>query len=335
VRGLQVSELVVEYVSGGYSVRPLDHLELTAEPGELVVLLGPSGSGKTTLLSCLGGILAPTSGRIVVDATVVTDLRGAALEDYRRTTVGFVFQAFNLVPSLSARENVAVPLLVNGVKRSVAMARADALLARVGLSDRAGHKPAQLSGGQQQRVAVARGLIADPRLLLADEPTANLDYISAEAVIGLLRDLRDDGRVIVISTHDARLVPIADRVVHMAEDAAMTDSAPVAVRYIAGETIFRQGDRSDLVYTIDAGEVDVVRVLADGREEHLATVGPGHYVGELGPMLGFPRSATVRARTDVRMTAFGVREFRRRVLTRDDIAPAPSPSPAPSSSSGD
>jgi putative ABC transport system ATP-binding protein len=179
VRGLNVSELVVEYVSGGYSVRPLDHLELTAEPGELVVLLGPSGSGKTTLLSCLGGILAPTSGRIVVDATVVTDLRGAALEDYRRTTVGFVFQAFNLVPSLSARENVAVPLLVNGVKRSVAMARADALLARVGLSDRAGHKPAQLSGGQQQRVAVARGLIADPRLLLADEPTANLDYISA------------------------------------------------------------------------------------------------------------------------------------------------------------
>jgi putative ABC transport system ATP-binding protein len=213
------------------------------------------------------------------------------------------------------------------------MARADALLARVGLSDRAGHKPAQLSGGQQQRVAVARGLIADPRLLLADEPTANLDYISAEAVIGLLRDLRDDGRVIVISTHDARLVPIADRVVHMAEDAALTDSAPVAVRYIAGETIFRQGDRSDLVYTIDAGEVDVVRVLADGGEEHLATVGPGHYVGELGPMLGFPRSATVRARTDVQLTAFGVREFRRRVLTRTDIAPVPAPSS--SSSSGD
>lgn len=314
--GVQVTDLVVEYLSGGYTVRPIDHLELTAEPGELVVLLGPSGSGKTTLLSCLGGILSPTSGRIVVDGTDVTELRGTALEEYRRTKVGFVFQAFNLVPSLSARENVAVPLMLNGTKRSAALARADELLARVGLGDRLGHKPAQLSGGQQQRVAVARGLIRDPGLLLADEPTANLDYISAEAVIDLLRALRGAGRVIVVSTHDARLVPIADRVVHMAEDPASTDAAPVALAYGSGETIFNQGDRSELVYMIDEGEVDVLRVLADGSEEHLATVGPGHYVGELGPMLGFPRSASVRARTDVRLTAFGVRQFRRRLLDR-------------------
>lgn len=329
---LQIDDLVVEYVSSGYAVRPLDHLNLTAEAGELVVLLGPSGSGKTTLLSCLGGILAPTSGRILVHGTDVTELRGAALEEYRRTTVGFVFQAFNLVPSLSARENVAVPLLLNGTKRRDALARADELLARVGLADRAGHKPAQLSGGQQQRVAVARGLIRDPRLLLADEPTANLDYISAEAVIDLLRALRDEGRVIIVSTHDARLVPIADRVVHMAEDTAASDSPPVAVSYAPGETIFRQGDRSELVYTIDDGEVDVVRVLADGSEEHLATVGRGHYVGELGPMLGFPRSATVRARTNVRLTAFGVREFRRRLVDRAGPAdPSPAASPEPHS----
>ena len=118
--------------------------------------------------------------------------------------------------------------------------------------------------------------------------------------------------MIVVSTHDARLVPIADRVVRMADDAAVVDAEPVVVTYVAGETIFVQGARSDLVYTVDAGEVDVVRVLADGGEEHVATIGPGHYVGELGPMLGFPRSATVRARTDVELTAYGVRQFRQR-----------------------
>ncbi|MGI9052416.1 MAG: ATP-binding cassette domain-containing protein [Ilumatobacteraceae bacterium] len=312
---LDISELVVEYVSGGYTVRPIDNLNLRAERGELIVLLGPSGSGKTTLLSCLGGILRPTSGRIVVDDQEITTLGERELERYRRTTVGFVFQSFNLIPSLSARENVAVPLLLNGTSRREAVATADALLTRVGLADRLGHKPAQLSGGQQQRVAIARGLIRDPALLLADEPTANLDYISAEAVIALLRGLRDDGRLIVVSTHDSRLVPIADRVVRMAEDADPSDAEPITVSYTSGETIFRQGDRSDLVYTVESGEVDVIRVLADGGEELITTVGPGQYFGELGPMLGFPRSATVRARTDVELTAYGVRRFRKDVVT--------------------
>ena len=213
-----------------------------------------------------------------------------------------------------------MPLLLNGVSRRSALATADALLRRVGLADRGTHKPAQLSGGQQQRVAVARGLIRDPRLLLADEPTANLDYISAEAVITLLRELRADGRVIVVSTHDARLVPIADRVVRMAEDAAATDADPIVVSYASGETVFHQGDRSELVYMIDDGELDIVRILADGSEALLATVGPGNYVGELGPMLGFPRSATVRARSDVALTAYGMRQFRRLVVERDPDA---------------
>jgi putative ABC transport system ATP-binding protein len=318
VTALHVSDLVVEYVNGGYAVRPIDHFALDADHGELVVLLGPSGSGKTTLLSCLGGILRPTSGRIVVEDVEVTALDERQLERYRRTKVGFVFQAFNLVPSLSARENVAVPLLLTGSSRRTAVATAGALLDRVGLANRARHKPAQLSGGEQQRVAIARGLVRDPSLLLADEPTANLDYISAEAVIGLLRGLREDGRLIIVSTHDARLVPIADRVVRMAEGADMSDAEPVVVSYTKGETIFQQGDRSDLVYTVESGEVDVIRVLADGGEEHIATVGPGHYFGELGPMLGFPRSATVRARTDVELTALGVRRFRRLFVERTD-----------------
>ena len=127
--------------------------------------------------------------------------------------MGFVFQAFNLIPSLSAQENVAVPMMLAGTSRSDAMRRAAEVLERVGLADRLANRPGQLSGGQQQRVAVARGLAHDPVVLLADEPTANLDYVQAEGVIRLLRELRDDGRVIIVSTHDARLVPISDQVI--------------------------------------------------------------------------------------------------------------------------
>ncbi len=180
---VEVTDLVIEYDSGGYAVRPIDGLDLSANPGELVVLLGPSGCGKTSLLSVLGGILRPTAGRVAVGGIAVESLTGQALTAYRQETVGFVFQAFNLVPSLTARENVAMPLIMAGVGRRRAFERADRLLERVDLSARADHKPAKLSGGQMQRVAVARGLAADPLVLLADEPTANLDFIQAEGII--------------------------------------------------------------------------------------------------------------------------------------------------------
>jgi putative ABC transport system ATP-binding protein len=315
---LAVDGLTVEYGHEGYVVRPLDGLSFVAEPGELVVLLGPSGSGKTTLLSCLGGILTPTSGSIRLGDVDVTALRGAALERYRRDHVGFVFQAFNLIPSLSARENVAMPLLLTGRRRRAAFGRADELLALVGMEDRAGHPPRALSGGQQQRVAIARGLVADPHLLLADEPTANLDHIQAEGVIRLLRGLRDQARVVIVSTHDARLVPIADRIVEMAPAATPDDPAPVPVTYVAGESIFEQGDRAELVYRIVEGEVDILRVLADGGTQLLNRLGPGQYFGELGPLLGFPRSASARAHGDVELVAIGIREFRRRVLHEEE-----------------
>ncbi len=311
---LRVEGLTKEYTSSGYVVRPLDDLTFTAAAGELAVLLGPSGSGKTTLLSCLGGILSPTSGSIHLGDVDITTLKGSDLDRHRRNDVGFVFQSFNLVPSLSARENVAVPLLLRGEKKRSAFERADALLDRVGLADRAGHKPSQLSGGQQQRVAVARGLIGDPALLLADEPTANLDHVQAEAVIALLRELRSEGRVIVVSTHDARLVPVADRIVRMGSDAEASEDPPTVVEYTAGETIVRQGDPAQLVYTIEAGEVEVVIELADGTEEHRAVLGSGRYFGELGALLGFPRSATVRATTDVRLTSYNPSDFREMVL---------------------
>ncbi|MEO1064673.1 MAG: ATP-binding cassette domain-containing protein [Actinomycetota bacterium] len=310
---LRVDDLVVEYVNDGYLVRPLDGLSFAAEPGELVVLLGPSGSGKTTLLSCLGGILTPTSGSIHLGDTDVSALRGRDLVDYRRSEVGFVFQAFNLIPSLSARENVAMPLIMTGRRRSDAFSRADELLERVGLADRSGHRPSQLSGGQQQRVAVARGLGNDPKLLLADEPTANLDHIQAEAVIGLLRELRDQGRTIVVSTHDQRLVPIADRLVKMVPEFETVHEPTREVSFGAGTTIFEQGDTSDLVYVIRTGEIDVYRELADGGEVFIRRLGPGNYFGELGPFLGFPRSASVRAHSDVVLTAYSPDVFRREV----------------------
>ena len=313
---LTVSDLVVEFVHDGYAIRPLDGLSFEAQAGELVVLLGPSGCGKTTLLSCLGGILTPTSGTIRLGDVDVTAMKGKQLDAYRRDDIGFVFQAFNLIPSLSARENIAVPLTLTGHSRHDAFARADELLEKVGLAERAHHLPSKLSGGQMQRVAVARGLGHNPPLLLADEPTANLDHIQAEAIIRLLQTLRDDGRMIVVSTHDSRLEPIADRIVQMVPEGHHEEQPTHDVTYSAGDSIFEQGDDADLVYVIKSGSVEVIRVLADGGEELLTKLGPDQYFGELGPFLGFPRSASVRATSDVVATAYSPRVFREKVLRK-------------------
>jgi putative ABC transport system ATP-binding protein len=316
VGDLHVRDLVVEFVHDGYAVRPLDGMSFDAPQGELVVLLGPSGCGKTTLLSCLGGILTPTAGTILLGDLDVTALGRGKLEAYRRDHVGFVFQAFNLIPSLSARENIALPMVLTGHDRKQSFARADELLDIVGLTERANHKPSKLSGGQQQRVAVARGLGHNPPLLLADEPTANLDHIQDEAIIRLLQQLRSEGRSIVVSTHDARLVPIADRIVQMVPDTAEAEQPTHQVSFTSGQSIFEQGDASDLVYVIVSGEVDIIRVLADGGEDPLNRIGVGQYFGELGPFLGFPRSASARAHTDVELTAYSPRIFREKVLHR-------------------
>jgi putative ABC transport system ATP-binding protein len=307
---LDVTDLVVEYLSEGYAIRPVDGLSFGVSDGEMALLLGPSGSGKTSVLSCLGGLLRVTAGRIVCSGRDLSAMSATDLVEHRRTGVGIVFQAFNLVPSLTARENVAAPLLLTGSDRRTALGRADELLDLVGLADRRTFRPAQLSGGQQQRVAIARALVADPPILLADEPTANLDHVQAEDVIALLRSLRDRGRVVVVSTHDQRLVPVADQVVSLVQrDATAPDTAQV-VEYHAGEIIFAQGSHGSVVYVIERGEVAIERELADGSSEPLAILDEGTYFGELGAMLGFVRSATARAVTDVVLTAYGVREFR-------------------------
>ena len=310
---LEITDLVVEYASGGYAVRPIDGLSVRAEPGELVLLLGPSGCGKTTLLSCLGGILTPTSGEIHFGDVSIIGLDGARLTEYRRHTVGIVFQAFNLVPSLTALENVEVPLRAARFARRERRARATELMERVGLGDRMQHRPGDLSGGQQQRVAIARALALDPALVLADEPTAHLDYIQVEDVLRLLRELAAGERVVVISTHDHRMLPLADRVVEMVPEFGMAHAEPVRVELAAGEELFAQGSWGELIYVIEAGDVEILRQRSDGTWERRVTVGPGQYFGQTGPLFGLPRSASARAGSTAVVTGYTVRDFRQRM----------------------
>jgi putative ABC transport system ATP-binding protein len=309
--GLQITDLTIEYTQGGYIVRPIDRLDVTAQDGELVILLGPSGSGKTTLLSCLSALLTPAAGTIYVGDVDVTALRGQGMADYRRHQVGIVFQAFNLIPSLTARENVAAPLRLAGAPRREANARAAELLARVGLSDRMDHRPGQLSGGQQQRAALARALVHDPPLVVADEPTAHLDYMQVEDVLILIRDLAAPGRLVVVATHDDRFTPLADRVVELVPRKKEPEPELRRVLLGAGEIVFEQGEVSDLVYVVEEGVIEVFRRRADGGEEVMVEHGPGAYFGEIGPLLRLPRTASARAKVPSRLTGLGPREFRR------------------------
>ena len=309
---LEVRDLTVEFTSGDYVVRPLSGLSFDAEDGELVVVLGPSGCGKTTLLSCLSGLLTPTEGSIVFRGIDVGSLSGPALGDYRRFTVGVVFQAFNLIRSLSARANVAAPLRLAKVPGRAAHARADELLGLVGLAERTGHRPAEMSGGQQQRVAIARALAHDPPLVVADEPTAHLDYIQVEGILRLIRHLSSPGRLVLVSTHDDRITNIADRVIELAPQFAESEREPQSVVLAPHEILFEQGDRGDLIYMVEEGEVEIYEVRAGGTWEHLAVVKAGNYFGELGPMLNLPRSASARALGPCRLTGYTVRAFRQR-----------------------
>src|SRR6201993_761969 len=310
---LSIQDLVVEYSSGGYAVRPINGLNLDVAAGSLVILLGPSGCGKTTLLSCLGGILRPKSGAIKFGGVDVTGLDGRELAAYRRDTVGIVFQAFNLVPSLTALENVMVPLRAAGWSRAAARRRAEELLKRVNLEERMKHRPGDLSGGQQQRVAVARAIALEPPLILADEPTAHLDFIQVEEVLRLIRSLASGERVVVVATHDSRILPMADHVVEMAPVRASTNRLPETVQLKAGEVLFEQCTMGELIYVVSEGEVDIVRELADGGEELVKVAGPGAYFGEMGVLFHMPRSATVRARTDATAVGYTAQAFRERL----------------------
>ena len=317
---LTCRDVAVEYSSAGYAVRPIDGLDLNVDPGEIVLLLGASGSGKTTLLSVLAAILRPARGSVQLDGIEVTRLEGEALTDYRRQTVGIVFQAFNLVPSLTAVENVQIPLLADGLSPRAARERARGLLERVGLSDRLRHRPGSLSGGQQQRVAIARALALDPRLVLADEPTAHLDYVQVEGVLKLLQEIVESGRIVIVATHDERLTPLADRVVNLSPRPPEEEAEPRHIALQPGQILFEQGDPADIIYVVEEGEVDVFRRRDDGSEELLDRVRPGNYFGELAPLFGIRRSASARAVGSAQVVGLSVAEFRSRFDLRPKLA---------------
>jgi putative ABC transport system ATP-binding protein len=227
---LTCDNLTVEYHGECGTVRPIDGLSLEFGGGELSLLLGASGCGKTTLLSSLAAILRPARGSIALDGIEVTRLQRAAIGAYRREQVGIVFQSFNLMPSLTALENVEVPLRAAGMRGRPARRRAGELLERVGLGARASHRPGRLSGGERQRVAIARALAHDPPLVLADEPTAHLDPARVTDVVRLFRDIADEGRIVVVATHDERMVEWADQVVSLGVSTAVLEQRECALR---------------------------------------------------------------------------------------------------------
>jgi putative ABC transport system ATP-binding protein len=217
------------YELDGVSVPALRGVSLTVEPGDYLALVGPSGSGKSTLMHLLGGLDRPTGGRLVIGGRDVSTLTPPEMARLRNETVGFVFQAFHLLPRTSAVENVALPLVYRGVSGRERRARAAEMLDRVGLAHRAAHRPNQMSGGEQQRVAIARALVTGPSVLLADEPTGNLDSVTGEAVLRLLESLNSDsGVAVVVVTHDREVAQRARRRIVM-RDGVIVESAPSQV----------------------------------------------------------------------------------------------------------
>lgn len=202
--------------SGSSEVKALRGINLNVQEGELMMLVGPSGCGKTTLISVIAGVLDPSNGSCRVFGHSMQNMTNDERTRYRGRSIGFVFQQFNLIPSLTLNENVAIPLLINGKRYDKALNMASAALQRVGLSGRESDRPSQLSGGQQQRVAIARAIVHSPQLIVCDEPTSALDHVTGELIVELLREVASgDGRALIIVTHDSRIFHYADRIARM------------------------------------------------------------------------------------------------------------------------
>ncbi|MCA9135807.1 MAG: ABC transporter ATP-binding protein [Planctomycetales bacterium] len=213
---VQTNQLVKTFSEMAVPVEAVAGIDLVIEPSEMVAIVGPSGSGKSTLLNLVGGIDTPSSGQIYLEGTDLATFDDEQATQLRRRRIGFVFQAFNLLPTLNAIENVALPLELDGISSHKALERAQQALDLIGLGHRAEHMPDALSGGEQQRVAIARALVTEPALVIADEPTGNLDSVSSLQVAKLFRSLVDEHRqTVLIATHDMRLAEFADRVVYL------------------------------------------------------------------------------------------------------------------------
>ncbi|MEU4669181.1 ABC transporter ATP-binding protein [Amycolatopsis sp. NPDC023774] len=230
---IAVSGLRKTYGAGETAVHALRGVDLVVRPGEYVAIMGASGSGKSTLLNMLGCLDVPTSGKYLLDGFSVADLNERQLALLRNRKIGFIFQSFNLVPRTSALPNVELPLVYSGLRRSARRERALAALEMVGLTERAKHLPSELSGGQQQRVAVARALVTGPALLLADEPTGNLDRASTEDVLGVFDRLNALGRTIVVITHEDEVAEHAHRVVRVSDGRIVADELNRSVGVVA------------------------------------------------------------------------------------------------------
>jgi putative ABC transport system ATP-binding protein len=213
---VRTEQLTKMYGDASQPIYALNNVNLSVDAGEFVAIMGPSGSGKSTLLYLVGGLDTPSSGKVWIRDQDISAMNDDALSSLRRESLGFVFQFFNLIPVLTAAENVAMPLILDGVPRPEALQRANASLAQVGMADRGTHRPSELSGGQQQRAAVARALVTKPAVILADEPTGNLDSRSSDEVVQMLRQAVDQWhQTIILVTHDPRVAAYADRIVFL------------------------------------------------------------------------------------------------------------------------
>ncbi|MFI5488062.1 ABC transporter ATP-binding protein [Micromonospora echinaurantiaca] len=285
---IEATDVSRTYQLDGVSVPALRGVSLTVAPGDYVALVGPSGSGKSTLMHLLGGLDRPTGGRLVIGGREVATLSAAELAALRNRTIGFVFQAFHLLPRTSAVDNVALPLVYRGVGARQRRARAAAMLDRVGLGHRLNHRPNQLSGGEQQRVAIARALVTDPAVLLADEPTGNLDSATGAAVLELLERLNaSSGVALVLVTHDHEVAARARRRIAMRDGVVASDSAVPAGeggtgrRAAAGRAELHDRPPSD---GVDGPDTLVPAPSAEPRSA--SGSGPGHPPGGSGGATG-------------------------------------------------
>jgi len=218
-----IAGLKKHFKMGGTTVRALDGIDLEIMPNTFTVVMGPSGSGKSTLLYLLGGLDRTTSGGIWVNGQSLNDMDENSLALFRRRTIGFVFQSFNLIPSMTAQQNVAFPMQFAGMNPSERDTQAGRLLDQVGLGDRVSHRPTELSGGQQQRVAIARALVNDPSLILADEPTGNLDTTSGATIMQVLSDLHRAGKTVLVVTHDVRMMRFSTQNIYLLDGRIVTE----------------------------------------------------------------------------------------------------------------
>jgi putative ABC transport system ATP-binding protein len=324
--------------SGETAKRVLTGIGIEVRAGELVILTGPSGSGKTTLLTLVGALRSVQAGSLVVLGRELRGLPSAELIAVRRK-IGFIFQAHNLFESLDAQENVRLALELEHAPGPQNDARARAILERVGLGHRVHYKPGALSGGQRQRVAVARALVNDPALVLADEPTAALDEKAGREVVTIFQEIARAGRSVVMVSHDSRVLDVADRIVNMVDGRIVSDVraresvrlcellkkcsvfAPLSATELAevaqnvtkqvlpeGATIVRQGDSGDRFYVLETGTASVSVASGEDREV-VARLGPGDFFGEAALLTGQPRNATVEAVSDVALYSLSKPHF--------------------------